>query len=76
MNSIRKVVYHTKLEALDGFDPEVPNQNETAEGLFVGLSSRIQCVDGKPFQITEALIEDPQTHEIKRIDYRLLKEFV
>jgi len=76
MNQPRKVVYHLHIESIDGHYPDMPNQYETAEGFLLDFAHRVIYENGKPYQITEAVIENPETHEIKRIDYRLLKQFI
>ena len=54
----------------------MPNQYETTEGVLIEFANSIKEIDGKSFQVTEAIIEDPETHEINHIDYRLVKQFV
>ena len=76
MDINRRVKYYLHGEAQDRVYQDLPNQYETAEGIFHGLGYSIRFIEGNPFQETEAIIEDPKTHEIKRIDYRLLKQFV
>jgi len=76
MNIQRKVAYFLHYEALDGIYLDMPNQYETAEGFLLTFAHNVRYVDEKPFQITEAVIENLETHEIKCIDYRLLKEFL
>lgn len=76
MDINRRVKYYLHGEAQDGVYQDLPNQYETAEGIFHGLGNSIRFIDGKPFQVSEAIIEDPETHEIKIIDYRLIKCFI
>lgn len=72
----RNVVYYKHSEALDCFCPDKPNQYDTAEGILLGFGYRIIFKEEHPFQITEAIIENPQTGEIKHIDYQLLKNSI
>ena len=76
MSINRRVKYYLHGEAQDGVYPYLPNQYETAEGVLIEFANSIKEIDGKSFQVTEAIIEDIETHEIKLIDYRLLKQFV
>lgn len=76
MSINRRVKYYLHGEAQDGVYPDMPNQYETTEGVLIEFANSIKEIDGKPFQLTEAIIEDPETHEINHIDYRLVKQFV
>ena len=76
MSINRKVEYYLHGEAQDGVYLDMPNQYETAEGILHEFAGSIKEIDGKPFQVTEAIIEDPETGDVKYIDYRLIKRFV
>ncbi|GHV02012.1 hypothetical protein FACS1894159_10520 [Bacteroidia bacterium] len=74
MDQNKKVEYYTQKEAIDGFYPDKPNQYDTTKGVLLGFGHIIKYIDGKPYQITEAIIEDPNTKWISHIDYQLLKK--
>lgn len=76
MSINRKVEYYLHGEAQDGVYQDMPNQYETAEGILHEFTGSIKEIDGKPFQVTEAIIEDPETGDVKYVDYRLIKRFV
>lgn len=76
MSINRKVEYYLNGEAQDGVYPDMPNQYETAEGILHEFAGSIKEVDGDAFQVTDAIIEDPVTGEVKCVDYRLIKRFV
>ena len=68
MSINRRVKYYLHGEAQDGVYPYLPNQYETAEGVLIEFANSIKEIDGKSFQVTEAIIEDIETPEIKLID--------
>ena len=76
MSINRRVKYYLHGEAQDGVYPDLPNQYEMAEGILIEFANSIKEIDGKPLQVTEAIVEAPETYEIKHIDYRLVKQFV
>ena len=76
MSINRRVKYYLHGEAQDGVYPDLPNQYEMAEGILIEFANSIKEIDGKPLQVTEAIVEDHETYEIKHIDYRLVKQFV
>lgn len=54
----------------------MPNQYDTAVGILHEFAASIKEVDGKAFQVTDAIIEDPENGDVKCVDYRLIKRFV
>lgn len=76
MTRKRKVKYYVHFEALDGFDETLDEQFEEDEGILIDIvHSSIAGNDG-PIPISEVLIEDIKTHEIKHIDSHQLIKFV
>ncbi len=72
----RQVAYYVRSENDRAeYDPDMEGQYDENEGLLVSFAHKVQWIDGRPFQITEAVIEDLQTGEIKHIDYNQLKNF-
>lgn len=76
MSINRRVKYYLHGEAQDGVYPDMPNQYETAEGVLLEFANSTREIDSKAFQVTEAIIEDLKTHEVKTIDYHLIKCFI
>lgn len=76
MSINRKVEYYLHGEAQDGVYPDMSNQYDTAVGILHEFAGSIKEVDGKAFQVTDAIIEDPENGDVKCVDYRLIKRFV
>lgn len=74
----RKILYYVNFEALDGFDEDIEDQYEEAEGIMLDIVHSISpsYMGTGVYPKTEVLIEDLQTHEIKTIDYRQLIKFI
>lgn len=76
MEEFRKVEYYVSEEFDTGFD-EIDNVNyDTAIALFQRYVDNIQYVNGKPFQVTEALIQDIDTQELSTVSIKQLKRFI
>ena len=78
MTKLRQVEYYTS----DTYDPEAgfmdgdnENDNQISMGILYEFVDSIQYVDGKPFQVTKALIQDRDTQKLSTVSIEQLKWF-
>ena len=71
----RLVEYFLSEGALDGSLFDDPHQYDTEQGLLLCFAEQIHFINEQPFQETIAIIEDPETREIKKVRVSLLKHF-
>ena len=72
MTKLRQVEYYTS----DTYDPEAgfmdgdnENDNQISMGILYEFVDSIQYVDGKPFQVTKALIQDRDTQKYRKLHF-------
>ena len=70
------IEYYLSLAALDGIDTDNPHQYDTEVGILVEFVETLVWIDEKPFIITNALVENPETGDVKLVDCQLLKRFI
>lgn len=71
----RRVRYYVNFEAIDGFNDD-DEQCLEAEGNLLSIVHRVVSQDESNYPVSEVLIEDLESHDIKTIDYRQLISFV
>ncbi|WP_279123941.1 hypothetical protein [Alistipes indistinctus] len=79
MTKLRQVEYYTS----DTHDPEAgfmdgdnENDDQISTGILYEFVDSIQYVDGKPFQVTKALIQDRDTQKLSTVSIKQLKRFI
>lgn len=72
----RTVEYYINKSATSGENTLDPEQFKTKQGVLHGFGHRITHLNGQPMQITDAIIEDPETHEFRYIEYNRVVKFV
>ena len=72
----RKVEYYSRIEAEYEMG-ETPDFERCTvrDGYLLAVAHKVQRIDGRVFQITEAIIEEP-SGKIKRVDYSMLIRFI
>ena len=79
MTKLRQVEYYTS----DTHDPEAgfmdgdnENDDQISTGILYEFVDSIQYVNGKPFQVTKALIQDRDTQKLSTVSIKQLKRFI
>lgn len=79
MTKLRQVEYYIS----DTYDPEAgfmdsdnENDDQTKIGILHEFVDSIQYVEGKPLQVTKALIQDIDTRKLSTVFIEQLKRFI
>ena len=79
MTKLRQVEYYTSdtHDPAAGFmDGDNENDDQISTGILYEFVDSIQYVDGKPFQVTKALIQDRDTQKLSTVSIKQLKRFI
>ena len=57
-------------------DGDNENDDQISTGILYEFVDSIQYVDGKPFQVTKALIQDRDTQKLSTVSIKQLKRFI
>ena len=73
---IKRIVYYSHPEALDGFYPDMEDQYATDEGAVITKEERLLHHDGKPFPYTVYIVKELESKKIKAIEAKYIKEYI